>query len=159
MKVRTGKEVLPLVVLNHLVGLKKIHRLHMALNIWYHHHNDRWKMSLGHVKITSFVSISFCGNAELGLVRFRLKKRLVRLRKREFFGFIYLVLNTMNTAEKCPKVKFKRNTIFPFKFLFCKRLSLAWLGTKRRLAGVRKRKWFGLKYPVSSPQRRLRKSC
>lgn len=47
MKVRTGKEVLPLVVLNQLVGLKKIHRLHTALNIWYCHHNDRWKMSSG----------------------------------------------------------------------------------------------------------------
>lgn len=159
MKVRTGKEVLPLVVLNHLVGLKKIHRLHTALNIWYHHHNDRWKMSLGRVKITWFVSISFCGNAELGLVRFRLKKRLVRLRKREFFGFIYLVLSPWIQLKNVLRSNLKEKQFFHLNSYFVNMLSLAWLGTKRRLAGVRKRKWFGLKYPVSSPQRRLRKSC
>lgn len=102
-------------------------------------------MSLGRVKITWFVSISFCGNAELGLVRFRLKKRLVRLRKREFFGFIYLVLNTMNTAEKCPKVKFKRNTIFPFKFLFCKNAELGLVRYQKTLGWGKEKKMVWLK--------------
>lgn len=159
MKVRTGKEVLPLVVLNHLVGLKKIHRLHTALNIWYHHHNDRWKMSLGRVKITWFVSISFCGNAELGLVRFRLKKRWLGSGKENSLALYIWYWIPWIQLKNVLRSNLKEILFFHLNSYFVKMLSLAWLGTKRRLAGVRKRKWFGLKYPVSSPQRRLRKSC
>lgn len=51
----------------------------------------------------------------------------------------------MNTAEKCPKVKFKRKTIFPFKFLFCKHAELGLVRYQKMLGWGKEKKMVWLK--------------